>query len=364
MHSPLQSHMKAALRVLRYLKGSPGLGLASKRYTVKCSVDIHRGDLLWSLGFLDRSCTREGCSLILLVMLQSHNVSTLYPVELHYDNSSGIQLAANPMFHEKSKHFEIDVHFVREKVSAGIIKTIKIHTDLQVADIFTKCLGVVQHVLSCLEKIQRSRTKPEHSAIQALVQIKERVPLHLRLSAGDSNVTHHYGLCELMGGSGPLSSPRFTSKGEELGSTSIGVPIVSYTSFRLKVKGIFPYKRWAGGIVRTYLTQSCFGGNEFGQDNEAFTPKDSNDLILASDSDSLGHLHEFIANDIHVFFKLMNFLFLITDETRNKSFELFLMGWLRFLFHVGGLNGVSVALVARFGVISQGTSWIFAFHGG
>ncbi|GJS32302.1 hypothetical protein Tco_0530684 [Tanacetum coccineum] len=29
-------------------------GLASKRYTVNCSVDIHRGDLLWSLGFLDR----------------------------------------------------------------------------------------------------------------------------------------------------------------------------------------------------------------------------------------------------------------------------------------------------------------------
>ncbi|GJZ89382.1 hypothetical protein Tco_0661164 [Tanacetum coccineum] len=157
MHSPLQSHMKAALRVLRYLKGSPGLGLASKRYTVKCSVDIHRGDLLWSLGFLDRSCTREGCSLILLIMLQSHqqflcvlgknfgflanhNVSTLYPVELHYDNSSRIQVAANPMFHEKSKHFEIDVHFVRENVSAGIIKTIKIH---KVADIFTKCLGVV-----------------------------------------------------------------------------------------------------------------------------------------------------------------------------------------------------------------------------
>ncbi|GJR71809.1 reverse transcriptase domain-containing protein [Tanacetum coccineum] len=45
--------------------------LASKRYTVKCSVDIHRGDLLWSLGFLDRSCTREGCSLILPITLQS-----------------------------------------------------------------------------------------------------------------------------------------------------------------------------------------------------------------------------------------------------------------------------------------------------
>nr|GEW77814.1 zinc finger, CCHC-type [Tanacetum cinerariifolium] len=45
-------------------------GLASKRYMVKCSVDIHRGDLLWSLGFLDRSCTREGCSFILLIMIQ------------------------------------------------------------------------------------------------------------------------------------------------------------------------------------------------------------------------------------------------------------------------------------------------------
>ncbi|GJY25197.1 hypothetical protein Tco_0399923 [Tanacetum coccineum] len=31
-------------------------------YTVKCSVDIHRGDLLWSLGFLDRSCTKEDIS--------------------------------------------------------------------------------------------------------------------------------------------------------------------------------------------------------------------------------------------------------------------------------------------------------------
>ncbi|GKB24293.1 hypothetical protein Tco_0863694 [Tanacetum coccineum] len=39
---------------------------------VKCSVDIHRGDLLWSLGCLDRLCTREGCSLILPITLQRH----------------------------------------------------------------------------------------------------------------------------------------------------------------------------------------------------------------------------------------------------------------------------------------------------
>nr|GEU77788.1 hypothetical protein [Tanacetum cinerariifolium] len=37
---------------------------------MKCSMDTHRGDLLWSLGFLDRSCKREGCSLILPITLQ------------------------------------------------------------------------------------------------------------------------------------------------------------------------------------------------------------------------------------------------------------------------------------------------------
>ncbi|GJU61853.1 MAK10-like protein [Tanacetum coccineum] len=62
---------------------------------------------------------------------------------------SAIQLAANPVFHEKSKFFKIDVHLVREKVSTGIIKTVKIHTDLQIAHICTKCLRVVQHELFC-----------------------------------------------------------------------------------------------------------------------------------------------------------------------------------------------------------------------
>ena len=82
-------------------------------------------------------------------LLHSIGLKNLYLVELFCDNSSTIQIVANPVFHERTKHFELDVHFVREKVLAGIIKTVKISSDMQTNDIFTKCLGVVQHNLCC-----------------------------------------------------------------------------------------------------------------------------------------------------------------------------------------------------------------------
>lgn len=43
-----------------------------------------------------------------------------FPV--YCDNDSTIKLALNLIFHERTKHFEIDLHFVSEKISNGVLK--------------------------------------------------------------------------------------------------------------------------------------------------------------------------------------------------------------------------------------------------
>ncbi|GKA36056.1 ribonuclease H-like domain-containing protein [Tanacetum coccineum] len=117
MYSPLQSHFKAALRVLRYLKGSPGKTLVSWKSKKQATISKSSSEEY-------RSMSSASCEVVWLGnMLHSIGLKDLYPVVLCCDNSSTIQIAANPVFHERTKHFELDVHFIREKVLAGVIKT-------------------------------------------------------------------------------------------------------------------------------------------------------------------------------------------------------------------------------------------------
>jgi hypothetical protein len=56
------------------------------------------------------------------------------------DNTNALALASNPIFHGRTKHIEVDYHFIRERVVRGDISLQFISIDDQVADIFTKAL--------------------------------------------------------------------------------------------------------------------------------------------------------------------------------------------------------------------------------
>lgn len=74
-------------------------------------------------------------------VLTDLQITSPAPAVIYCDNQAAIAIASNPTFHERTKHIEIDCHFVRERIDRGLIKLLPIRSQMQLADMFTKALG-------------------------------------------------------------------------------------------------------------------------------------------------------------------------------------------------------------------------------
>lgn len=81
-------------------------------------------------------------------LLQELQFNIPRPIPMYCDNTSAIHIAENPVLHERTKHIELDCHFIRDKVKAGLVQPLYLSTTQQPADLLTKPLSAsrLQHL--------------------------------------------------------------------------------------------------------------------------------------------------------------------------------------------------------------------------
>ncbi|RVW33868.1 Retrovirus-related Pol polyprotein from transposon TNT 1-94 [Vitis vinifera] len=112
----------------------------------------------WEITDLPRGKKPVGCKWIFTVkykaqgicegiwlnrLLEELRVPLMHPMVLYCDNQAAISIAKNPVHHDRTKHVEIDRHFIKEKIEEGVFKVSYTPTNCQTADILTKALARV-----------------------------------------------------------------------------------------------------------------------------------------------------------------------------------------------------------------------------
>lgn len=174
-----EEHWQAVKRIFRYLCGTKNFGITygssgsegnltgftdadyagcldTRRSTSGFVFMFHGGPVTWSSqrqGVVSLSTTEAEYialahgvkeSIWLKNMFCQLGV-TINCVSIFVDNQSAIKLANNPEFHKRTKHIEVRYHFTREVFERGDIDLIYINSKDQLADLFTKPLGKLQH---------------------------------------------------------------------------------------------------------------------------------------------------------------------------------------------------------------------------
>lgn len=179
MNKPTTVHFQVALRLLRYLSGSVSQGIllasnsaakltafcdndwaycpVSRRSTTGYCVFLGESPISWkskkqnvvsrsSAEAEYRAMALTTCEVTWLsALLKELGLKNIPPTVLNCDNIAALAIAANPVFHERTKHVELDCHYVRDQLTSGIIQTHHVSSQNQVADIFTKLLPVKFH---------------------------------------------------------------------------------------------------------------------------------------------------------------------------------------------------------------------------
>ena len=177
--NPGLKHWESAMRVLRYLSGTAGVGLLFKKGASKdlwgyvdashtSCPDSGKGraayvfmsggaPVSWASKRVGSdslsSCETEYMGLTLAAQEASYlgdlmgemygvkGKSNVMCIELMTDSQSAKSLAENPVYHGRSKHIRAKWHFIRKRVEMGMVKLVDVRTELMGADMMTKSVG-------------------------------------------------------------------------------------------------------------------------------------------------------------------------------------------------------------------------------
>ncbi|XP_073262876.1 uncharacterized protein [Populus alba] len=137
MHSPSEEHMKVVTRILRYLKSSLGKGILFKNGD-NLKIDGYT-DADWAGSIQDRRST-SGYFTFVGGNLELR-VEQISPMRLFCDSKAACDIAYNFVQHDRTKHVEVDRHFIKEKLEAKIIEVPHIRSQDQLADVLTKAVS-------------------------------------------------------------------------------------------------------------------------------------------------------------------------------------------------------------------------------